>query len=404
MSDVDEARTRLLAAYDEAVRKDARLARLRTRAEEGKATYADADQFAAITGRLIGILLVAELLLLAPEGPVPEEAAAELIPPGLIRNYKAVTSLTDTVQKGLNAKVGLGLKPVTPKLDQSRVNNLVKYVAKQEDFREQREVLPQLTENLSQSQVDDAARANAEFQYGAGRRARVVRSGGGQCCEWCMGLVGTYEYPDVPKEVWQRHANCSCVVEYFPGDGRKQNAHTKQWSPESREVQNSIDQNREYSDPEFVSEQLRRRPRQISKEGKQIVDKNTYKRLTRDFLRHGGIIIRGDDAANHLGKRASASYLPGFNVAFIKDDATVSDVAEEMFHALQDRQDRFGSVLTKKVFLRREIEAQEYLINSARRLKIPAEETEVTMINLNGYLEDLKKLLLEEGREHGLRV
>lgn len=50
------------------------------------------------------------------------------------------------------------------------------------------------------------------------------------------------------------------------------------------------------------------------------------------------------------------------NVAFIRDDATVSDVLEEMYHAEQDRKGRFGSVLTDEVRLRREIDAQIHLI------------------------------------------
>ena len=74
-----------------------------------------------------------------------------------------------------------------------------------------------------------SAKANTDFQYQAGLSPKVIRISSGNCCEWCDSLEGEYYYPDVPDEVWQRHKNCNCVVEYDPGDGRRQNAHTKEW-------------------------------------------------------------------------------------------------------------------------------------------------------------------------------
>ena len=39
-----------------------------------------------------------------------------------------------------------------------------------------------------------------------------------------------YFYPKVDKNVFRRHDRCDCVVEYYPGDGKKQNVWGKQWS------------------------------------------------------------------------------------------------------------------------------------------------------------------------------
>lgn len=83
--------------------------------------------------------------------------------------------------------------------------------------------------NLTESAVEKSIKTNADFQYDAGLKPRVIRRSSGYCCEWCASLEGEYEYPDVPDEVWMRHRNCTCIVEYYPGDGRKQNVHTKQW-------------------------------------------------------------------------------------------------------------------------------------------------------------------------------
>ena len=39
-------------------------------------------------------------------------------------------------------------------------------------------------------------------------------------------LEGEYEYPDVPKDVYRRHENCDCTVEYISA-GKRQDVWTK---------------------------------------------------------------------------------------------------------------------------------------------------------------------------------
>ncbi|MEG0292377.1 MAG: hypothetical protein RR495_06550 [Anaerovoracaceae bacterium] len=77
--------------------------------------------------------------------------------------------------------------------------------------------------------VDDAVRINAEFHAKSGIRATVERIATGKPCEYCSKLEGRYTYPDVPEDVYRRHRSCRCIVSYFPGDGRRQNVHTKKW-------------------------------------------------------------------------------------------------------------------------------------------------------------------------------
>lgn len=145
------------------------------------------------------------------------------------------------------------------------------------------------------------------------------------------------------------------------------------------------------------SEVLTRRRR--GSHGNEIIDKPTYQKVTEAFRKNGGIIIRGDDAKRHLDKMgATAAYIAGgSNVAFIRDDATTSDVLEEMFHYQQDVNCSFGSKLTTEVLLRREIEAQEYLLSVSERYKIPIEEQEVTKANLVEYRQELEEFLNETG-------
>lgn len=141
--------------------------------------------------------------------------------------------------------------------------------------------------------------------------------------------------------------------------------------------------------------------RRVGEQGQEIIDKPTYVKLTREFLRHGGVIIRGEDAERHLRMQgAYASYMPGGNFAFIRDDATVSDVLEEMYHAMQDRKNMFSTYPQKEILTRREIDAQKYLIAVAEKYKIPVEETEVTRRNLEIYEEYLRELVEGRNEEH----
>ena len=56
-----------------------------------------------------------------------------------------------------------------------------------------------------------------------------------------------------------------------------------------------------------------------------------------------------------------------------------------MYHAKQDRLNMFGSVVDKEVYLRREIDAQKYMLSVADKYKIPIKEIETTRKNLDYY-------------------
>lgn len=91
--------------------------------------------------------------------------------------------------------------------------------------------------NYMQSYVDDTMKRNAEFQSRAGVSPKIVRKSPTKCCPWCDALVGEYKYPDdVPDDVYRRHDNCNCIVEFFPGDGTKQDVWSKQWAGEDEEI------------------------------------------------------------------------------------------------------------------------------------------------------------------------
>ena len=232
MNEYEQAALRILEAFKELLRRDAGLARLNARIDAGLATYEDAERLSSLTGRELGELITRELLALFPSGPIPREAAEAILPPALRRNYEVVSKAAERVQKALNDRAGLGLAPVRPEHRQERDDNLITYTATQEDFASDAKHFVQLTENNSMMIVDDAVRDNADFHFGAGLSPRIVRKMRGRACAFCRERAGTFDYSvDMNKEVFRRHPNCHCTVEYNPGNGsrKRQNVHSKEW-------------------------------------------------------------------------------------------------------------------------------------------------------------------------------
>ena len=127
---------------------------------------------------------------------------------------------------------------------------------------------------------------------------------------------------------------------------------------------------------------------------------NSFK--TPIFKGYSGCVLFGIIVASRAKVAPFAHCLLGGSAPkpfYIRDEATVSDVLEEMYHAEQDRQNKYGTVLTEEVLLRREIDAQKYLISVTEKYKIPAEEVEVTKANLAMYEEKLEALLARGEQE-----
>ena len=74
--------------------------------------------------------------------------------------------------------------------------------------------------------VDQTLEKNVDFQGKSGLSPKIRRTAFGETCEWCQAVAGTYSYPNVPKDVYRRHANCDCIVEYIDG-GKIQDVHSK---------------------------------------------------------------------------------------------------------------------------------------------------------------------------------
>lgn len=207
------------------------VAELLGKVQAGTATYAEAHDYSLEVSRLIGKAWAEHISsAVLPDGRMYYNISSRLLPSMLDENHALVSDYAVRVQQALNAQAGLGLRALAPTRNADRVNGLVELAANAEQYDEITGTLEAAMETFSQSVVDDTLRANVEFQGGAGLRPKIVRRAESGACKWCRALAGTYTYPDVPKDVYRRHENCRCTVEYDPGSGRRQNVHTKQWT------------------------------------------------------------------------------------------------------------------------------------------------------------------------------
>lgn len=146
------------------------------------------------------------------------------------KNHELISGYSTDVQQLLNDQANLKLAVQAPELNKDRIDGFVNKLSVAEDFADVAWVLDDPIINFCQSIVDDAIEKNAKFQFNAGLNPKINRRlGAYDACKWCTDLAGTYDYYDLPDEIYLRHQRCRCTVDYHPGDGRKQDVWSKAW-------------------------------------------------------------------------------------------------------------------------------------------------------------------------------
>lgn len=220
------------ARLDSEVLKD-----LLSKLHHSKASYLDANKYAIEIGEILSKALGASLTNeTLPDGKMYYNIAQRVLTDVLGRNYELVSDYTEQVQKNLNSEAKIGLAAQVPELNQDRIDGLVNRLASEESFDDVKWLLVDPIVIFSQSIVDDSIRKNVEFHHKVGLSPKIVRRVVGHPCKWCKSLEGSYNYPEVPKDIYRRHGNCRCTVDYHPGNGKKQNVHTKEWTDEKQKL------------------------------------------------------------------------------------------------------------------------------------------------------------------------
>lgn len=262
--------------------------------KDKKATHLDSNELAIELGTILSRAFMDNIEKdKLPDGRMYFNIANRVIKPNMKRNFDIIGDYSKEVQNELNRQSKISLEAIKPKINEEKIDNLVSKISDYDDFDKAKWLLDEPIVNFSQSVVDDTVRENAEFQYKSGLEPRIVRKMHGECCDWCAGVVGTFKYPDeVPPDVYKRHRYCRCTVEYLPGDGRKQNVHTKKWTDANNEEIN-----------ERIEKSL------VEKAEEKNFAKKTYGEV------HGNSVKKIVDQADEVTKKVYKKYESQFKAA-----------------------------------------------------------------------------------------
>lgn len=196
--------------------------------QNGKVTHKDSNDFAIEIGKILAEVFKDEITSdILPDNKMYYNIAKRLLEPNLKKNFDLVSDFSREVQNVLNQKANLSIKAIDPEINQDRIDKLIEKISDYDDFEQAKWLLDEPVINYTQAIVDDLIQSNADFQYNSGLKPKIIRKETGNCCDWCKEVVGTYEYPNVPEDVYKRHRYCRCTVDYIPVDGKIKNIHTK---------------------------------------------------------------------------------------------------------------------------------------------------------------------------------
>lgn len=204
--------------------KNVTMRRLSEKLGDGTATYSDAYRYAEEVGEAraeaFKSVISSDVL---PDGKMYYNIASRLVPDSLTMDHNIVASYSEQVQQILNEKtIETSLIAQRADLNEDRIDGFVQRLASENKYDDVAWLLDEPVVTHARSVVDDTIKKNAEYQHKAGLKATVIRVAAAGCCKWCSGIAGDYVYPGVPREVFQRHDNCSCTVEY---EGKKLSAY-----------------------------------------------------------------------------------------------------------------------------------------------------------------------------------
>ncbi|MDD3185921.1 MAG: hypothetical protein PHT76_11550 [Anaerostipes sp.] len=214
--------------FNHEVKGNSKISKVLKRIRDGTATYKDANDYSIEIGKaLAGAYKKNISSSTLPDGRMYYNIANRVVGNTLKNNYDLISRQALKVQAALNKKAKIGLKAIRTDMNQDKAKGIINRLSSEKNYDDIAWILDEPIVNFSQSVVDDSIRANSEFQGRSGMSPKIIRKPEGKCCKWCAEVAGVYTYPDVPDNVYRRHQNCRCTVEYDPGSGKVQNVHTR---------------------------------------------------------------------------------------------------------------------------------------------------------------------------------
>lgn len=219
---------RVREVFEQRNSSNAFMVRLKKEIADGRATLRDTSIYSQTLGinlrRAIKEVVTPDEL---PDSTLYYNIAHSILEPLLRDTYEDVNAICAEVQRKLDDKAGIHLAPQKADFPAERVRAACGSASVKDTAEHGIEVLERTSENITAAFSDDYMKANADFRARAGLDTYIERRDDGKCCAWCSKLAGRYRYPDgAPRDVFRRHDNCGCTVEYVSSRGR-QNVWTK---------------------------------------------------------------------------------------------------------------------------------------------------------------------------------
>ena len=224
MSANEEALARIIAGFNGGMSDSRKIQSIASRIASGKATYRDAYDFARESSRIMTGSMRKHIPEVLTDGKLYRETAETVVGTPMKVSGTKVSETAAEIQSVLNEQAGIGINGIEVDLNEDQITGIITGIANAESYDQGSGTLFDQIENFLEGVVDDSVRENEEFQYRAGLEPKVIRTAAGKCCKWCSNLAGTYKYEDVRdkgNDVWRRHRNCHCTIEYDPGQKSK---------------------------------------------------------------------------------------------------------------------------------------------------------------------------------------
>lgn len=219
--------------FEQDIEKNSTIKKFKELTKKGKVTYQQASEVTQEIGRILAKAYSDNLSsAVLPDGRMYYNIASRVLEPTLKNAYEMAADNAEVIQKAVNEVANVGIKAKRAQIQQDNIDGIINRISSEENFDDVKWILDAPVRNLVQKSMDDTVKANADFHAKTGLKPKIIRKSSGHCCEWCNQVAGTYSYPDVPKDVFRRHDNCDCILEYYPGDGKKQDVWSKEWKYE----------------------------------------------------------------------------------------------------------------------------------------------------------------------------
>lgn len=155
-----------------------------------------------------------------PDGTMYYNIAEKVMRPTITEAHGLVSDVADAGQAARNKKIGIGLKPIRPPIEEDRLSGIIDAVTSGA-LEETATYLNEPVKNIVDHFADRHLEKNAEFLTNSGVSTTVTRTAEATCCDWCTEREGTYaNYLEAKEnEAFARHEGCRCSLEISSSRG-----------------------------------------------------------------------------------------------------------------------------------------------------------------------------------------